>query len=101
MKKELFEELASLMTERAKLDERIESVRNQVSAEMEQNEVDKVESDYGNFYFVVRKKWTYCEAIQTAEEKLKAAKKKAEESGTATCEESKSLTFRPTRNPQE
>lgn len=101
MNKDTFKHLADLMQKKDTLESEIQVARQAVEEEMRKAEADKVESEFGNFSFVVRKKWTYSTQITTQEAKLKELKKAEELGGTATCEELKFLTFRsPTSNPQ-
>lgn len=97
MKKELFAEYADLKKQIADLEEIAESKRMQISAEMEKEGADKVESDFGTFFFTTRKTWQYSPVVDAAVEGLKVLKKKEEESGAAKATESKSLTFKPTK----
>jgi hypothetical protein len=80
--------------------------------EMTKLGADQIKADVGMFYFRTTKKWNYpvsvCEieaqanltiaplqsTIESELEKVKIAKKEAEENGTATAEEKKSLAFK-------
>ena len=55
---------------------------------------DQIETDKGKFYFTTRKSWKYTDAVKSKEVEVKELKKKEEELGVATFEESKSLTYR-------
>ncbi len=94
MKKELFKEYADVKNEIKVLTAKAKEIEESVTGEMNKEEVDKVESDFGTFYFTTRKKWTYSDAVTSVEKTVKETKKKEEEDGTATAEETKSLTFR-------
>lgn len=94
MNKELFREYAEVKGQIKLLSEKAKELEEKVSEEMRSNEAEKVESDFGKFFFVTRKKWTYSENVKLAEDNVKDLKKKEESSGEAMCEEVKSLTFR-------
>lgn len=69
-------------------------IQDEVVAEMAAEDIDKVESDFGTFYFTTRKTWKYPAYVLEAEKEYKAAKEKAETIGEATYTENKSLAFR-------
>lgn len=94
MDKALFQEYADIKNQIAQLQKEADEIAQEVTLEMNNNELDKVESDFGTFYFTTRKIWKYSEAIDDLAENLKATKKDEEETGRATFEESKSLSFR-------
>lgn len=98
MKKSLFKELADVTAQLKELKDKEAFLKKQVSAEMQRDEVDKVEADYGTFYFTNRKTWKYPEALTKAENDIKDQKKAAQSDGSATFEESLSLTFRASKN---
>ena len=101
MKKELFENYAVINNKIKALTAEAKKIEVQVTAEMNTEEVEKVESDFGTFFFTSRKSWTYSdaikpleEAVSTASSELKEAQTEEQKNGTATAEEKKSLTFR-------
>lgn len=87
-------------------------IKTTLQAEMTELGADQIKSEVGMFYFRTTKKWSYPETVTKVEEevkekvaplqsqieaemeKVKIAKKEAEENGTATAEEAKSLAFK-------
>lgn len=98
MNHEIFQTLASLEAEKKALEAQIAIVRSQVQEELTNNELDRLEAEYGTFYLSKRKKWTYTDKVTTKEKALKALKKKEEESGVAQVEEVTSLNYRPVKD---
>ena len=101
MTKELFQRYAEIKNQMKVLDAEAKVINEKVVVEMEAEKADKVESDYGQFYFTTRKSWKYAEtivpfeqAVEQASEKLSEEQKKQQVNGTAVATESKSLTFK-------
>lgn len=94
MNKEVFENLALLEQNKKRLEAEIEVARTAVAEEMQKHEADKVESEYGSFFFTTRKKWKYSPMVEALEKGLKEQKKIEEETKVAIAEETKSLSFR-------
>lgn len=80
-------------------------IKSTLQDEMTALGADQIKSEVGMFYFRTTKKWSYPEEVVKKEEKVKEeigllqetvklAKQEAEEAGTATAEESKSLAFK-------
>jgi hypothetical protein len=92
MNKEIFKRYAELKTAIKQLTEEAKVIEEQVTAEMEMEAIDKVNSDFGTFFFTSRKKYHYSEGLVAREIELKALKK--EEEKTAEFQETKSLSFR-------
>ena len=89
-----FKRYAAIKATIKELQDEAEAIERQLSAEMEQHQLDKVPSAYGTFFFTLRKKWEYPEYVTEAEDVYKQAKKRAELTGQATCTETKTLSFR-------
>lgn len=94
MNNDLFYALALKQKELEQVQEELNELRDKVSEHMAQEGVDKVEGDFGSFYFQSRKKWSYSDDIIELEQKLKDKKKEEQEKGIAGVEASTSLTFR-------
>jgi hypothetical protein len=101
MTKELFQRYAEIKNQMKVLEAEAAVINEKVVSEMAAEKVDKVESDYGQFYFTTRKSWKYSEALAPYEKAVEDAsailteeKKKEQETGLATAAESKSLTFK-------
>lgn len=98
MKKELFKKLAQLEAVKDEIESEIKVARELVKGEMENAEVDKVESEYGSFFFVPRRRYVYSSAVESAAAALDALKKSEEENPSTPVTETKSLTFRPKKS---
>lgn len=94
MKKTLFEKLAKLEAKKKTLEARITIAREKVREEMEVSKADRVEAEYGVFFFAVRKKYQYSENVLNMETSLKSLKKAEEQNPATPFEESKVLTYR-------
>lgn len=94
MTKELFQRYAEIKSQTKVLEAEAEVINEKIVAEMEAEKADKVESDYGQFYFTTRKAYKYSPSVDEIATKLKETKKAEEESGVAVATESKSLTFK-------
>lgn len=92
--KSIFKKYADIKQEIKRLTEEAKEIETSVASEMESVKADKVQSDFGTFYFTTRKKWTYPEYVNEAENTYKEVKKKAEETGEAKFEEIKNLSYR-------
>lgn len=112
MNENKFKEYAEIKNQIKELTAKSKEIQKEVQEEMEQNEIDKVESDFGSFYFTTRKSYSfsdkvekleesrqkkYDEVIQPLDEKIEGEKEKEKEDGTAEVKESKSLTFRASK----
>lgn len=94
MNKKKLEQYAELQAQKDTLDEQMKALKVEIQEDMDSEELDKIEADFGTFYFTTRKSWTYPDYVKKAEEGFKKEKKRAEESGDATFKESRSLAFR-------
>lgn len=94
MKKELFKEYSEIKNSIKELELRADNVSKLITDEMNEAKADKIESDYGSFYFTTRKSWKYSENVDKLTGELKELKKDEEVKGVATFEENKSLTFK-------
>lgn len=100
MKKKLFQVYSELEIQRKQIDDQMASLKVQIVDEMDKEAVDKIESDFGVFYFTERKAWSYSEVIKEKETELKQIQKDEQASGVAEATVSRSLTFRPKKNGQ-
>ncbi len=94
MTKELFKEYSEIKNSIKELELRADNVSKLITDEMNEAKADKIESDYGSFYFTTRKSWKYSENVDIMLNAVKVQKKIEEEKGVATFEENKSLTFK-------
>lgn len=91
------QEYANLKLQIANLEQKVEDMKPEIVAAVEQlNPEDHVvETDYGVFSMVAKRKYTYPEEIVAAEASVKELKKEAEAKGTATYVENPYLLFKP------
>ncbi len=101
MTKELFKRYSEVKNQIKELEKESKEINAQISAEMISDQVDKVESDFGDFYFAIRKTWQYSAEVKAKEVELEEMEAKLEEkketeemNGTATAIENKVLTFK-------
>lgn len=94
LSKEKFSRLAELRRKSREFEEEIALLSTELVGEMRIEEVDKIETDDGSFTLVARKNWTYSEATKAMAEGLKEMQTGEKADGTATAEETFSLTFR-------
>lgn len=98
MNTELLKKYEAIKLEIRGLEAQLDAISPEVVAILEDAQqtvgVDQIETDKGKFYFTTRKSWKYTDAVKAKEEEVKELKKTEEETGVATCEESKSLTYR-------
>jgi hypothetical protein len=92
MKKEVFEEYAQVKGQIKELTATAKDLQKKVEQEMAKEDVDKVESDFGLFFYATRRKYMYSDKVKEAETKLRELKKKEEE--TADFTETRSITFK-------
>lgn len=90
----LYQELADLEQRKKDIEAKITVARDALTKHMNDNGLEKAESEFGTFYFVTRKKWTYSPEVKAKESEVKALKKAEEENGKAKSEETSSLCFR-------
>lgn len=91
---EKIKEYESIKLQIKELETKAKELEPIVTEALESIEEDQIETDKGKFYFTNRKSWTYTKAVSEKEKEVKDLKKFEEESGAATCEEKKSLTYR-------
>ncbi len=90
----LFTEFFAKNSELESLKEAVNKLKKLIEEDLEKNKVKNYSTEFGSFYFMERKKWSYSESIQKQEQLLKKQKKDEEKNGTAECVISTSLTFR-------
>lgn len=72
----------------------LESLGQEILGDLKNTNSKRLSTSYGLFVVREYRRWTYSELIKQAEEKLKAKKRKEEESGRAECEVIESLMYR-------
>jgi vacuolar-type H+-ATPase subunit I/STV1 len=92
--KSKLERYAELKIESAKLKAEIDELNPLIQLEMEESNLEEIESDYGHFFFKKKREWEYPQNVVELEEKYKAEKKKSEQLGTATYQEVNVLNFK-------
>jgi len=93
MKKELFFQYRALDEQLKTLEKVKDDLRSQIVADMTGDAVEKVETEYGIFTVASRAVFKYTEAVKKLEEKVKLAKIKEEQKGTAERSETKYLVY--------
>lgn len=81
--KELLKAYAKFDAKIKELEDAREEVRVQVLTELKKENLQKTESTYGIFSIATRTNWKYSEAVISLAQKLKIAKVKEEQKGTA------------------
>ena len=71
--KKLLERYSNLKFEEKQIAEEIELLAPQIKEMMAANDVDKLESDFGNFTMSETTRWKYSEAVEELQEKEKAS----------------------------
>lgn len=89
-----FERYAEIKKAIKAMEAEAKEIQDEVVAEMATNQLKKVESDFGTFFFTARKSWQYPAYVTEAEAHYKELKEKAETIGEATYTETQSLSFR-------
>ena len=75
-----------------------DSLKEEILTEFHKEKLDKVESDYGKFTLSFRRSYAYTKNVKKLEEKVKLAKIKEEETGTAVEKVTEYLTFTPIKD---
>ena len=78
-----------------------DAMKPEITAHMDKEGADKIETSFGIFSFTIRKKWAYPNYVADLEKSFKTKKKESEENGDATFEESKTLTFNEVKPSEE
>jgi alpha-galactosidase/6-phospho-beta-glucosidase family protein len=94
----LLEEYAAKKAELQALEEELVAMEPKVLTALEKAGVDTLKENYGTFSVVYRKRWTYSEELTEKEKEyktiVKARQQEEQQSGEATAEETKGLSFR-------
>lgn len=93
----IFEEYAVLDAQIKALEDKKSAMRSQILAGIVENGKESVETPFGKFSYIALSKWTYPQEISDLEEELKAKQVKAKNTGEATCTETDSFKFFPTK----
>lgn len=94
MNVEAIKKYEAIKLEMKGLEAQLKSLEPEVTEALESVDEDQIETDNGKFYFTERKSWTYTDDVKNKEKEVKTLKKTEEETGKATCEIKKSLTYR-------
>ena len=94
----LLEDYAAKEEQLKALEAEIEAMKPKVLATLEKQGVDTLKETYGTFSVVYRKKWTYSDGLSEKEKQynavIKQEKADEQESGEASFEETKGLSYR-------
>ena len=94
MNKERFEDYADKKNQIKVLTDQLKVMGEEITKEMNDENLSEVDSDFGKFYFTTRKTYSYPEYVIELEKTYKNKKKESELNGDAKFIESDSLTFR-------
>lgn len=97
MSTNLYRDLALLQAQRKELEAKEAQVKLAIIEDMEKKGELQVVTEYGKATISHRKTYTYTEAVEKLNEKLKLAKVKEEQNGKATAKETTYLTFTPSK----
>ena len=89
----MFEKYALLDAQIKALTEEKDKLKEDIIRDMQLKNVDKMKHSMGSFTITHRKSWTYPAHLVEEEDRIKAEKAKAQDTGEATYTESESLTF--------
>jgi len=93
--KDTLTEYARIKIEASILDAKVEEMKGQVLAIMEESGAEEIElADYGKLSLGSRRKWEYSQPIKDREDALKEDKKNEERTGDATYTENKYVLFK-------
>ena len=94
----ILEAYAARKAELKQIEAELDEMEPEVLKLLEKNGMDTLKEDYGTFSVVYRKKWTYSKELVEKEKQyatvIKAEKQDEQESGEATYEENKGLSYR-------
>ena len=93
MNKKLFERYAAIKMQISALEEEMEVLQPDLLAEMPEDTPVELEN-IGTFSIGKRKKWTFPKEVEVVRQKLKEEEKLSQQTGTATYEENKFITFK-------
>lgn len=89
----IFAEYAVIDAEIAVLETKKEQLRPFILKKMQDDGIEKLDTEVGKFSIARRKTWTYPEPVVKLGEEFKAAKAKSESTKEATYEETESIRF--------
>lgn len=94
MNKQHLEKYAELKNQIKILEENIDELQPLILAEMETEQADEIDTEFGRFLTGKRRTYTYPQEIESEIEKIKELKKEAEAKGTASYTEKSYLIFK-------
>jgi len=94
MNQALLKKYADLKNQIKALELEVDAIQPEIMAGIEAQGADEVQTDFGKFILGRRRTYTYPEALVVAETNLKADKKEAEATGSATYVEKPYLLFK-------
>jgi VCBS repeat-containing protein len=94
MNQEIFARYADIKKQIAELEDQLEELKPEVTAELKELPNNSAKLPFGVFNLQKRAKWTYSETIQQLDQQLKAGKKEEEQNGIATAEYTEYVMFK-------
>lgn len=91
--KDKFVLYANIKSKIKDLQEQESKLKTEIEQVMEEAEVDKVETDFGNFAYIPKTTYEYSDKVKELDVKLKQEKKKEENSGEAVATKKSYLRF--------
>ncbi len=98
MQKELLSEYVVLEAKFKALEDEKRALREKILVNLKENDLTKVDSEYGSFTVCTKTSWKYSEKVKTLEEKVKIAKDKEQKKGIAESSTSEYLLFKENKN---
>lgn len=99
MDQKLLVEYIAIEEEFKAIEERKKTLRDKILKDLQESQMDKVESEvFGSFTVVPKTTWKYSPAVAKIEERLKIAKIKEQDKGTAKATVSHYLLYTPIKN---
>ena len=86
-------EYVELESQIKELEARKTTLRGSILTSLQENKLEKIESEYGKFTVVNKTTWKYSEVVEKLTEKLKITKAKEEKKGVAKASVSQYLLF--------
>lgn len=93
MNKDLYEKYVAIRFELKALEDKEKALKEQIVADLNQNKVEKITTDFGSFTICKKTSWKYSDKVKTIAERLKLAQIQEQEKGIATPVESQYLMF--------
>ncbi len=94
MNQELFARYAQIKKQIVELEDQLEEIKPEVTAELKALPDSTVKLPFGVFNLQRRAKWTYSQVVGQIEQQLKTQQKEEQKDGTATAEYTEYISFK-------